>query len=156
MPERISQGTISESSHVKWSFIQQKTHLSLRPCSLDNTLNRPSSAWESFNVRTNLGLFVLGLTHIIFPQFVSNWCEWESGYSSLVSIFVKILFNFKKKNISLNKVKPKKSFNICQNKTKNFNWLATSLKKCHLKNLISPKPTWRSQWSLISSRNLKR
>ena len=28
--------------------------------------------------------------------------------------------------------------------------------QCHLKNLISPKPTWNSQQGLISSRNLKR
>ena len=59
-----SQATISKSSHVQWSFIQQKVHLCLRPCSLDNTLNRPSSAWESFNIRQKLGLFVLGVTHI--------------------------------------------------------------------------------------------
>ena len=38
-----------ESSHVQWSFIQQKAHLRLQPCTLDNTLNRPSSAGESFN-----------------------------------------------------------------------------------------------------------
>ena len=27
---------------------------------------------------------------------------------------------------------------------------------CHFKNPISPKPRWNSQWSIISSRNLKR
>ena len=65
MPERIPpQVTVSESSHVQWFFIQQKAHLSLRPFSLDNTLNRPSSAWESFNIRQKLGLFVLGVTHM--------------------------------------------------------------------------------------------
>ena len=64
MPERIPSNIISESSHVQWSFIQQKAHLCLRPCSLDNTLNRPSSAWESFNVREKLGLFDLRVTHI--------------------------------------------------------------------------------------------
>ena len=58
-PERIP-----SNNHVQWSFIQQKAHLCLRPCSLDNTLNRPSSAWESFNIRQKLGLFVLGVTHI--------------------------------------------------------------------------------------------
>ena len=26
----------------------------------------------------------------------------------------------------------------------------------HFKNLISPKPTWNSQWSIISSRKIKR
>ena len=30
-----------------------------------NAQNRPSSAWESFNVRQKLGLFVLGVTHIL-------------------------------------------------------------------------------------------
>ena len=63
--QKEPQATISESSHVQWSFIQQKAHLCLRPCSLDNTLNRPSSAWESFNVRQKLGLFVLGVVHHI-------------------------------------------------------------------------------------------
>ena len=53
------------SSHVEWCFIQQKAHLCLWPCSLDNTLNRPSSALESFNIRQKLGLFVLGVTHIL-------------------------------------------------------------------------------------------
>ena len=48
--QKESQATISESSHVQWSFIQQKVHLCLQPCSLDNTLNRPSSTWESFKI----------------------------------------------------------------------------------------------------------
>ena len=61
-----------------------------------------------------------------------------------------MLFNCKKKNIGLNKGKPENSFNIAKNQE--FE-LITS---CHFKNLISPKPTWNSQWSLISSRNLKR
>ena len=65
--QKESQATISESSHVQWSFIQQKVHLCLRPRSLDNTLNRPSSAREGFNVRRKLGLFCLflGVTHNI-------------------------------------------------------------------------------------------
>ena len=74
------------------------------------TLNRPSSAWESFNIRQKLGLFVLRvtkLTYWIFPQFVSNRLKWVDGSSTLtvwryhlaheISIFVKIFFNFKKK-----------------------------------------------------------
>ena len=44
-----------------------------------------------------------------------------------------------------------------------INWLRPIAKNqefemitsCHFKNLISSKPTWNSQWSLISSRNLK-
>ena len=33
---------------------------------LDNTMNRPPSAWESFNIISQkLGLFVLGVTHIL-------------------------------------------------------------------------------------------
>ena len=50
--QKESQTASSESSHVQWSFIQKKAYSCLRPCSLDNTLNRPrTSAWESFNVR---------------------------------------------------------------------------------------------------------
>ena len=59
------QATISESSHVQWCFIQQKVNLHLQPCSLDNTLNKPSSAQEGFNIREKLGLFVVGVTHIL-------------------------------------------------------------------------------------------
>ena len=44
-------------------------------------------------------------------------------------------FNFKKKNITLNKGRPENSFNIAKNQE--FE-LITS---CHFKNLISPKPT---------------
>ena len=67
-----------------------------------------------------------------------------------ILISVKVLFNFKEKNIRLNKGKPENSFNIAKNQE--FE-LVTS---CHFKNLISPKPTLNSQWSLISSKNLKR
>ena len=66
-------------------------------------------------------------------------------------IFVKILFNFIKfseKEISL-WGKPVNSFNVSENQEIGLN---TS---CHIhhhvKNLNSPKPTWKSQWSLISS-----
>ena len=52
--QKESQATISESSHVHWSFIQQRAHLCLRPCSLDNTLSRPSSACESFIISAKI------------------------------------------------------------------------------------------------------
>ena len=42
--QKESQATISERIHVQWSFIQPKIHLDLRPCNLNNTLNRPSNA----------------------------------------------------------------------------------------------------------------
>ena len=118
----------------------------------NNTLNRPSSAWQSFNIRQKLGLFVLGVIHMlnywIFPQFASNWHKWVDGFSTLtvwpyqltheIFIFVKILFNFKQK--------------ILEKKAKNQKFeLITSH---HFKNLISPKPAWNSQRSLIHSRNL--
>ena len=63
--QKESQATISEGSHVQWSFVQQKSHLRLQPCSLGNTLNRPFSAWESFDIREKLVLFVLGVTQNI-------------------------------------------------------------------------------------------
>ena len=64
-----------------------------------------------------------------------------------ISIFVKILFSSKKKNISLNKSKPSENpFNIA-------NWLHHLI----LKILSLQNPAWKSQWSmwLIPSRNLK-
>ena len=67
-----------------------------------------------------------------------------------ISISVKILFNFKKKKISLNKGKPSENPFIAKNKE--FELITSR----HFKNLISPKPAWNSQWSLIPSRNLKR
>ena len=68
-----------------------------------------------------------------------------------ISIFVKIVFNLKKKNISLNKGKPAESpFNIAKNQE--FELITSR----HFKNLISPKPAWIRQWSLIPSRNLRR
>ena len=67
-----------------------------------------------------------------------------------ISIFVKILFNFKKKNISFNKGKPENFFNIA--KKQEFKLIIS----CHFKNLISPKLAWNSQSILIASRNLKR
>ena len=88
--EKESQATISESSHVQWSFIQQKAHLYLRRlCNLDNTQNRPSSAWESFNIRQKLGLFVFrGLLCAYIESsynITSNWYKWVVGSSTLVS-----------------------------------------------------------------------
>ena len=60
----------------KWSFIdpllRKKAHLCLRPCSLDNTLNRRSSAWDSFIGKARPVCFQGPLTYQIFPQFVSN------------------------------------------------------------------------------------
>ena len=55
-----------------------------------------------------------------------------------------------RKNINLNKGKPENTFDIA--KSQEFQLIIS----CHFKNLFSPKPTWNSQWSLISSRNLKR
>ena len=45
-----------------------------------------------------------------------------------------------------------KSPNIAQNQAQEFE-LITS---CHFENQTSPKPTWNSQWSQISSIYLKR
>ena len=69
-----------------------------------------------------------------------------------ISIFVKILFNFKEKN-NLNNGQPSENyFNIA--KSQEFELITLS----HIKSLISPKPARNSQWqwSLILSRNLKR
>ena len=55
-----------------------------------------------------------------------------------------------RKNINLNKGKPENPFNV----TKNQEFEMLPLR--HIKNLISPKPAWNSQWSLIPSTNLKR
>ena len=63
MPERNPSNNIC-SSHIQWSFIQQKAHLCLPLCNLDNTINKPSSAWESFNIRQKLSVFVFEVTHI--------------------------------------------------------------------------------------------
>ena len=129
---------------------------------LVNTLNKPSSAWESFNVRQKLGLFVLEVTLTyswIFAQFASNWYKWVDGSSTRtvyryhltheISIFVKILFNFKKKNVSLNTVKENPS-NVVKNQE------IVLIISHHFKNLISSNPAWNINWSLILSRNLKR
>ena len=50
---------------------------------------------------------------------------------------------------SLNKGKPENPFNIARNQE--FELITSHL----FKNLISTKPAWYSQWSLIPSRNLK-
>ena len=81
MRHKESQATISKSSHVQWSFIQQKPNLCLQSCSLDNTLNKPwHSAWESFNIRQKLGLFVLGVTHISTLPTVCIKLMWIDGW----------------------------------------------------------------------------
>ena len=68
------------------SFSKKRIYLCLKPCSLNNTL----------------------LTYWIFPRFASNWHKRVHGSSTLtvwhyhltheILIFVKILFNFKKKS----------------------------------------------------------
>ena len=70
---------------------------------------------------------------------------------SYLSTVPEILFDFKKKIFGcLNKGKPSENrFNIAKNQE--FELITSR----HFKNLISPKPTWNSQWSLIPSRNLK-
>ena len=85
------------------------------------------------------------LTYRIFPHFPSSWCKWVVGLAFSrqdltheISIFVKIIFNFKKKNVSLNKGKPSKKKFLP--KSNNLNWLH----HVTLKNLFSPKPAWQS------------
>ena len=74
----------------------------------------------------------------------------HSGKSALLFtnisllIAVKILFNFKKKNVSLNAVK-ENLFNIIKNQE--FELITSR----HFQNLISPKPAWNIQWSLANS-----
>ena len=68
-----------------------------------------------------------------------------------ISIFVKILFNFKKKILAWIKANVLKTPLILP-KTKNSKLITSR----HFKNLISPKPACNSQWSLIYSKNLKR
>ena len=131
MPERIheSQATISESSHVQWSFIQLKAHLCLWSCSLDNTLNRPSSAWESFKIRQKLDLFVLGVTHISnLPTVCVKWCEWVGGSSTLVIRFDTWNIDFCLKSyLVLKKILAWIMANLkaylIMPKSKNLNWL---------------------------------
>ena len=72
-----SKATLSESSHVQWYFIQQKAHLCSRPYRLDNTLNRPSSALESFSIGQKQDLFA----------FVSHSLQSVGGSSALVLRF---------------------------------------------------------------------
>ena len=120
---------MSGSSLIQWSFIQQKTHLCLQTCSLDKTLNKPSSSWECFNIWQKLGLFVIGVAHIsnlptvlckIDASGLVGLALWCKDLTHKILIFVKILFNFKKK-IAWIKVNLK-TLSILP-KTKNFNWL---------------------------------
>ena len=118
-------------SRVKWSFIQQKIHLCLQPFSLDNTLNRPSSAWESFNIRQKLARSVcfrvhsdIGSSHSLRQIDVSRWVGlalWCSDLTHEISIFVKILFNFKKDILAWIKANLKTL--LILPKTKNLKWL---------------------------------
>ena len=60
---------MSEISQVQCHFIQQKVHLYLRSCGLDNKLNRPSSAWECFIIRQKQGLFgKVEIFHVLAPR----------------------------------------------------------------------------------------
>ena len=99
--QKQSIARLSKSSHVQWSFIQQKAHFYLRPCSLDNTLYRPLSAWKSFNIRQKLDLFILGVTQIsdlpticIKLTWVGRWVYrsdvkiWHMKYLSLLKYFL--------------------------------------------------------------------
>ena len=69
MLERIpSIATTSECIQVQWCFIQRKASIHLRQCSLENTLNRPSSASENviaLDKNSTRGLCDLGVTHIL-------------------------------------------------------------------------------------------
>ena len=77
---------------------------------------------------------------------------WRYDLTHKISIIVKILFNFKKKTLVWIKANLLKTLYFNISKNQEFE-LITS---CHFKNLISPKPAWNSQWSLIPSTNLKR
>ena len=73
----------------------------------------------------------------------------KHGKSDLLTV-PKILFIFKKKILgSLSKGKPENPLNIAKNQE--FEMITSR----HFKNLISPKPVWNSQWSLISLQNLR-
>ena len=52
--------------------------------------------------------------------------------------------------LSFAKKNPENSFNIAKNQK--FELITSH----HFKNLISPKPAWKSHWGLIPLRNLKR
>ena len=76
--QKKSQAVISESSHVQWSFIQQKANLSLQPCSLNNTLNRPSSAWAKTRPVCFRGHSHIKSSHSLCQidrrMCVAHWC----------------------------------------------------------------------------------
>ena len=130
MLERIPSNKIW-NSHVQWCFIQQKGHLCLQPRSLDNTLNKLSIAWESFNIRQKLDLFPQGsLIYWIFHSLrqidVSGWVGlalWHEDLTHEISIFVKTLFILWKKKYILASVKVNllKTLLILP-KTKNLKW----------------------------------
>ena len=143
MPERTPSNNI-----WKWSFIQQKVHLCLRPSSLDDTLNRPSSTWESFKIRQKLGLFVFkGHSHIEFSHSLrqidtSGWVGlalWSYDLTHEISIFVKILFNFKKKILAW--IKANLTTLLTLPKAKNLNLLhhvtlRPNLSKTHIEQSV--------------------
>ena len=73
-------------------------------------------------------------SHSLCQIDATGWVDlalWCYDFTHEISNFVKILFNFKKKNISLNRGKPENSF-IAKNQK-------FELITCHFKNLISPK-----------------
>ena len=47
------------------SFSKKPIYVYDREVYLNNTLSKQSSARESFNIRQKLGLFVLGVTHML-------------------------------------------------------------------------------------------
>ena len=138
-------------------MLQQKVHLCFQSSSLDNTLNRPSSQWENFNITQKLGLFILRVTHISnIPKVCVTLMQVGGGSNTLIKIWLmKYRFSLKsflilRKNIYSFKGRPSEnSFNIAKNQE--FELIPSH----HFKNLISPKPPWSSRWSLIPLRNLK-
>ena len=89
------------------SFSKKRIYI-LRSCTLDKTLNRPSSAWESFDIRQKLGPFVLRVTHIISNLLlvcvkltqVSVWVQypgvkiWHMKYQFLLTSYLILTKNY--------------------------------------------------------------
>ena len=63
--QKESQATISESSLVQGSLIQQKAHLCLRQCNLDNTMNRRIQCARKFYIKEKTKpVYFRGQSHI--------------------------------------------------------------------------------------------
>ena len=109
-----------ESSHVQQSFILQKVHLCLWPCSLYNTLNTSSSAWESVNIWP----VFFGITYISnlptvcvkSSTLVLGFDIWNINFKK-----ISIWFNFKKEILAWIMVNLKTL--LILPKTKNLNLL---------------------------------